>query len=777
MKRIAFIGLSVLISVFAFSSRASVPVSGKILEKSTKEPLEYANIILLSLPDSSFVAGAVSGEEGVFLFEKVNSGTYLLKVSYVGFENHLLAFDVATEAIVLKDIEMIESNTLQEVVVTSRTAPFKASTNGGIVANVSTTLLSSVGTAHDVLQRIPGIISENGKITVFGRGAPIVYLNNRKVRDLSELERLESSEISTVELITNPGAKYDAEGKAILLIKTKNRVNGFATQLTERIRQGKHLGDNENLSLSYTKDRLNVFATYYHNYNKQHNTETDRLILKNNDEEWIHGTYLPDSWFSNNTQQVSTGFDYSVNKKHALGAQYQYYRRIHHEDVPISTTTDFNNAPYETSAAQSYSDSKNHQHLLNAFYNADFSEFFSSRLDFDYLKHHDYSEQQSDEEINSTDSRNVVIYNQTDYNLYAGKLTNSWKTDVGLLEFGGEYNTIKGNGYVHSSGYTDNSDFTNTENKVAGFVSYSRNIAAVNLVTGLRYEYTSEHFTQGNDNKPFIERHYSDWYPNITISGRLKNMDLSLAFNKRTQRPSFSQLNGNVVYLNRFVFQKGNPYLSKENIYNINFQAILKPFLFSLDYTHSKSPIIATLREQENSTNAILSTYENFPKNQTISAILSFNHTIGFWQPNYTIGYIKPLFKAIYDGQELSFDRPFGIFNAYNDFTLPAGFVLSLNFRYRSPAMQYFMEGKESKQLDMVIRKSFFNNSLRFNLSVFDIFDWNEERANIKFNNLYWETNKKYETRYATLSITYLFNNYRKKYRGNNAAKEDLDRF
>lgn len=107
---------------------------------------------------------------------------------------------------------MNESNVLSEVVITSKIPPFQSGINGGIVANVSTTLLSTVGTAKDVLQRMPGITTDN-KLTVFGKGTPIVYINSRKVQDMLELERLESSEISTVELITNPSAKYDAEGR------------------------------------------------------------------------------------------------------------------------------------------------------------------------------------------------------------------------------------------------------------------------------------------------------------------------------------------------------------------------------------------------------------------------------------------------------------------------------------------------------------------------------------------------------------------------------------
>jgi hypothetical protein len=763
-------------TMLVFTAKAAVPISGRIVEEATNNPLAYTNIVLLSLPDTSFVAGTVSGEDGIFRFDNVNSGNYVLKISYIGFENQLVSMNVLTTPVDLGDIQLKESNLLNEVVVTSKTPPFQRGNNGGIIANVSTTLLSTVGTANDVLQRIPGVAVDNGNLTVFGKGAPIVYLNNRKVHDNQELERLESSEISTIELITNPGAKYDAEGRAVLLIKTKTKVNGFSAQLTERLRQGNYLGDNENTSLSYTKDKLNLFATYYHNYNKRKTTEDHYFTLKNADGVWLHNTFLP-YHYSNESQQFSTGFDFSVSDKHAIGGQYQFYTSDYKDNTPIHTTTHLNDTPYETSQSQSNKIGNDYQHLVNAFYTGDFNEYFSLRFDFDYLKNHDDKAQHSDETINAVETNTVDIFNQTDYDLYAGKLTNSYKSDMGLFEFGGEYNHIAGKGFVRSNGYTNNSEFTNMEQKAAGFVNYSHKLLAIDVEAGLRYEFTSEQFTEGSNKTPIIDRTYSDLYPNISLSTNIKNVDLDLEFNKRTQRPSFNQLNGNVIYVNRFVFQKGNPFLNKSNIYDVNLQASLKPFYFNLGYYYAKNPVLAFFTEQENNANALLSTYANFPKMQALNATLNFNHKIAFWQPNYTTGIERPFFSAMYDGQEIVYNKVDYFFRAYNDFTLPLGFVLSCNFRYQSEQQQAFFESKGYQQFDAGLQKSFFDNTFRLNLMVYDIFDSVNETIHIQLNNLNWTANKKYETRYATLSITYLFNNYKKKYRGGSAAGDDINRF
>jgi hypothetical protein len=763
--------------IFVSAVNAAAPVSGRIIEDATGTHLEYANVLLLSLPDSAFASGTVSDENGLFQLADTGSGKYVLKISYIGLETRTVLCEVSTNPVDVGDIRLKESNVLDEIIITSKQNPFRPGNNGGIVANVAATLLSTVGTASDVLQRMPGVTADNGKITVFGKGVPVVYINSRRVRDMSELERMESSEIYTVELITNPGARYDAEGRAVLLIKTKSKTDGFSAQVTERLRKGKYLGDYENINISYTHNELNLFAAYVHNHSKQEVAEDHSYTLKNTDGVWQHRTFLPYR-YSDIPQQVSTGFDYSLNDRHAIGGQYQFYTGKYDDTTPIHATTHLNGILHEISHSDSYTKDNDVQHLMNIFYNGDFSERYSFRFDFDYLKNKNDKKQYTEETISSaTEPREINVCNQTDYDLYAGKLTGSWKSDIGLVEFGGEYNNIAGNGYMYSNGYADDNEFTNAEQKAAGFVSYSHKIVGINVAGGLRYEFTSEQFTEGAAKQVIIDRTYSDIYPNISVSGTVKNVDLSLAFNKRAQRPSFSQLNGNVVYVNRFVFQKGNPYLNKSNIYDVNLQATMKPFYLDIGYAYIKNPILISFMEQKSNANAILSTYANFPRYETLHATLNWSTQIKFWQPNYTAGAEQPFFTAIYDRQGVAYDKISYFFRAYNDFTLPLEFILSCNFHYQSDRQEAFIESENCRMVDMGVRKSFFKNTLHLNLTVYDIFDWVKDKNYMRLNNLQWNADKKYETRHATLSVTYLFNNYRKKYRGNSAAQDDIDRF
>lgn len=731
MKSIAIILLSFIIN---YNILYASDLSGFVKDSITHHPVEFANVILLSSADSSFMAGTYTKADGFFSFDKLDKDTYILKISYLGYEEYIRDVFLPQEPndTVIIELSRLTEN-LNEVVVTSKVLPFQMN-NNNLIANVSTTLLNSVGTASDVLQRIPGIRMEDDKIMVFGKGEPVVYLNNRKMRDNQELEKLESAEISTVELIINPPAKYDAEGRAVLLIKTKKNQDGFSAHLVERIRQGNHTGDNENASVSYTKDNLTLFASFYRQYGKITVNENHHIIL-HSDRQWEHNINEPAYLYSNNSRQISAGFDRTLNKRHAIGGQYLFYTLKQVSPSQTNSITYLDNAPYDESFQETFLNEDRYQYSLNAFYKGDFNERFSLRFDFDYLKTHN-SRTQFTKDISGLENRTVNTFSQTGYDLYAGKLINSYRTDAGLLEFGGEYGYIAGNGFMlNPEKYTGDNIYSNREQKAAFFISYSHKFADIQFDAGLRYEHTQEKFTEDSVKTPVIDRQYGDVYPSLSISQKIGNADLSIALNKRTRRPTFSQLNGNTFYVNRFVFQKGNPYLKKTDIYDINCKVIFKNFYWNAGYTYEKDPVTFYYQKQDAVSNGILSTFANFSRYREFNSTLNFNSKIAFWQPNYTLGIRKPFFSANYNSRELTYNQPDCFFRAYNDFILPKSFVLSCNFKYQSDYNYYYIKSQSQQRLDLGLRKSLFDNRMRLNLEFYDIFNREKEQRFIQLNN------------------------------------------
>ena len=190
----------------------------------------YANVVLLSLPDSAFVTGTVSGEDGTFTLAASPSGEGVLKFSCLGYATRLLPLSGFSGEIVLQEDHIL----LHDVEVVAE-RPVYRQKDGALVTRVEGTVLSEYHRMDDLLATLPGMApTASGDLEVFGLGTPIVYINNRKAQ-ADELKQLTPKDIRSVELLTNPGARYDADGKAVLKVSTvTNRNRGRGIRITKR---------------------------------------------------------------------------------------------------------------------------------------------------------------------------------------------------------------------------------------------------------------------------------------------------------------------------------------------------------------------------------------------------------------------------------------------------------------------------------------------------------------------------------------------------------------
>ena len=771
MNRFKLLVILFLGVIFTIQGQNNLTLKGKIIDEKN-EPIEFANIVILSEIDSTFIKGTISNNEGLFKIADIKNGNYIIKVSFIGYTDTYKNISINHSIDAVKLCLPASENLLGEVVVTNKIAPFKME-GGNIIANVGTSLLSSVGNANDVLQRIPGIIMEDNKINVLGKGNPIIYINNKKLNSYQELESLESLNIATVELITNPGAKYDAEGRAVLIIKTKKKQKGLSILLSERMTIGTRLGDTENINIAYSHDKMNFFTTYYHNNQNTKITGTDYYYVKSKDT-WEHTIDNPHrySYYENS---ITLGLDIELNEKNIIGGQYDFYSLHSNNDLKAKGITYLNDALNDEISSKSTVKEKPNQHLVNLFYDGKFNEKLNLHFDFDYLNNKTKRDQHT-HEISQTEDKNVNILSKSNFELLAGKVTSTYKKGKGNFNFGAEYNNIKGDGFlINNEGYTKNNIYTNNEKKAAAFISYETSYKNYRFNVGLRYEYTQEKSTEDSIQTEKYNRKYNIFYPSLSISKAINDIQFSLMFNRRVRRPSFTELNDNTFYVNKFVLQKGNPFLKKVDIFDFNLIGKYKMFSLNLGYSHQDNPI-AYSSELDKDFEKIYLTVANYSKYDEITSVLNFNHSISFWNSNYTISVRKPYFTATYLDEKIDYNKIDYSFVAYNDFILPNDFTLSLNFRYRSNYNYYLIKVRNYKRFDVGIRKSLLNKSLRLNLEMRDIFDCVKEKNSVKVNDILFNQQKKRETQYITFSISYQFNNYKKVYRGKNAAGSDINR-
>ena len=202
-------------------SMVAQTVTGRVVDGDGR-PLPYANVVAMSLPDSAFVAGVMTRDDGTFTLDAKGAGR-LLRFSSVGYKTVF--------ADVKGDIGTVRLDALAQVlgeVVVKSDLPKTRLKGEGMVTGVGGTILEHAGTMERLLDRIPNVSARNGEIEVFGRGKPEMYINGRKVRDKSELDRLNPDNIQDVEVITNPGARYDASVTSVIRIRTKKAVGAIS---------------------------------------------------------------------------------------------------------------------------------------------------------------------------------------------------------------------------------------------------------------------------------------------------------------------------------------------------------------------------------------------------------------------------------------------------------------------------------------------------------------------------------------------------------------------
>lgn len=750
-------------------------LTGKITDENN-QPVAYANVVLLSLPDSTFLQGTISDEQGLFSLPATDSKSKVIQISCIGYKKlscpctngALGTFSLPGDAVILN-----------ETVITARRPVYRMKGNS-LTTTVQNTLLSTLGTGNEVLKRIPGIRMDNDKnVEVFGKGAPLVYINGRLVRDNSELDQLNSNDIEKIELITNPGAEYDAEVKAVLRIKTVKSTGegpgGFGRASINYASAAMHT---EMVNLNYRKGNWDIFGQLMSadSYVKQY--EDIELEVKGSDH-----------WYLNNPTQaegkhirgiaVQGGINYTINEHHALGANYQLQHFPY--SGTIKATQDFevmrNNNAYDRIHADFSMKKRKTVHKVNFYYSGKINEKLSIDFNADYLSGKNSDKNANYEMSKKQENRQVNSLGKADYDLYAGKLVFSYPLGKARLNFGTEANhTNHHDVYRNKQEIVPSNENETRETKFAGFVAYQVTLGNLSLDAGLRYEHTSFNYYE-NDRKQSDQcRTYNNVYPNLLLSLPYKNSHHSLSYTVKTMRPRYDQLNGNVQYSNRYMYKQGNPLLRPETQHDITYQYGYRFVNLSVSYQYIKN-YISSVRELYADDGSISITRDlNSEKNQKLNLMLSVSPEIGWWHPSFNIYFTQQFFKAEFQQRMMSFNNPVISFTLNNDFTLPGGFVFSLAGDYRTAGSEGPVQTLSSGTMNVGLRKSWLDGRLQINVDGSDLLD-TYRRGGIRYSpsskHIYIDT---FNSRSVSLSILYRFNASRSKYKGTGAANDEIKR-
>ena len=670
------------------------------------------------------------------------------------------------------------SKELGEVVVKAHLPQYKK-THEGLLTNVAGTVLSKMGTADDVLKHVPSIVKKKDGYEVVGKGTPIIYINGRKMQDISELDNIKSSDIKSVEVIQNPGATYDASVNAVIKIKTiKKKGEGFGFDTRSVYWYNKHDNTIQQVNMNYRHNGLNLFATY--------KFSDATWMQKATYEQTVHVDTL---WQQHNNNEVTgriesnrliSGFTYDFNANHSIGARYTltspgYSRSKDFFDSQVTADGKF----YDYIKTDGLTvDKDNPSHQLNAYYNGTLGKTtidLNTDLYFSTNRAYAYSDEQSQEH----DSRNVNSKNRVSNKMVATKLVIISPLLEGNLSYGAEYiHTRRNDDYeVNRTDLLTNSYSKLEEQTASPFIQYARLTPIGNITAGLRYEYVRFKYYDAGIYQPEQSRSFRNLFPTISYGAKIGKVMAQLSYSVKTSRPSYSQLSNNVSYMNRFTRQTGNPYLDNETNHRVELSGVWKFIQFMVNYKDSRNAIIYWAEQIPGNEAITMISRKNVKSLKSMTAYISAAPKIGIWAPQINLGMQKPWFTLHTDVASYRLNRPIFMGNFNNAFSLPCGITLNVDYRYQSKGntMNVYL-AKEQHVLDVSISKSFLKDALTLEIKGNDLLYkcWDADLLyNQKMELL--QVSKR-GTRDLQLTLRYKFNTTRSKYKGTGAGNAELNR-
>lgn len=794
MKKYA--GLLVLLFSFVFTSaslanKETGKISGKVISHDS-QPLSFANVLLYAVADSSLVKAEYTSEDGSFELQNIAAGKYWLNISFVGLPDYnSVVFEITTgQSLDMADIKMqAKSVELAEVTVTAK-KPLVEVHPDKTVFNVEGSINATGNNALDLLRKSPGVVVDNNdNIIMAGKGAARIYIDGKPTQlttqDLAAfLKTVQSSDIATIEIISNPSAKWDAEGNAGII--------------NIRMKKDKRLGSNGNVNLGYGVGmRENYEAGFSGNFrNKRMNTFGSYNF---NDGEWLeimhfyreqNGAMLDQNgrndnhWQSNN---FKLGNDFFINDKNTFGFLVNGYESKYDDDSHIRTPISAigANQPDSTLIAETQTDGKRRNYNFNLNYRFDDSKGKVWNFDGDYgffknendqLQPNRYYVGDGSEGSQLLQERNYHTVSPTKIDIYTLKIDHERPLLKGQLGAGVKLSYVKTDNDFNFYNVVEGEDevdidrtnfYTYTENVNAAYMSYNRQFGKWGMQLGLRGEQT---ISEGDltalkpVNDQNVKRDYFNLFPSggVTYTMNEKH-SFQLNYSRRLDRPSYQDLNPFEYRLDELTFQKGNPFLKPQ--YSNSFQishTFMQMMTTSLSHNRTTDLIERIVDVDEQNSTASFITWRNIAEQDNTSLNIGSPVPIAKWWNGYVNlnGYRTHNAADFGDGKVV--DVTVYAFNGYmqHTFNLPFDMSAEISGWYSSPSVwggTFKME--EMWGLDAGIQKRLLKGKANLKLSVNDIFYSQKWNGTSNFGALHMTVNGRGDSRRFRVNFSYNFGN------------------
>ncbi|MEM9685904.1 MAG: outer membrane beta-barrel family protein [Bacteroidota bacterium] len=770
-----------------FSWAQDYTVSGKVVSKEGI-PIPYADVVLQD-KDAVVVKWAVTDDTGKYTIENVKSASYGLKVSIFGYTTKTIEINVTTD--ISEQLVTLEEETvaLDEVVVKK---PRIERRPDGLVFNIQNTTLSN-GTTWNALTKTPYLFATGDKILVGGKDTPLIFINDRRVYlSASELKQLlentPANMVKSVEVILNPSAKYDADGKAIInVVMNKNLSIGYNGNISAAYEQGVYPKYRLGTSHFYKKDAINMYARYTFNRRKTYALFRNRV-------DFFDGAVASGNWRSETEDDMTryshdfnTNIDYTISDKHTLGfsgiASF------------IPNKIEFTGSETQAIDSSFYSVNQGKYTRDNIVLSLDYTYDIGKGKELTANVHHtNYRYNRSQEVVtdyfntadNSLIRNNRFTSSQDQYvKISTAQADYTASGEKGIFEAGAKWAYITfDNRILQENVEGDNMEtfdnFLYDETNLAAYMSYDKSWDSWGIKLGLRAENTSIKGVSTSEDQTNTQDYFK-LFPTVQLNHKPSdNHNFTFSYAKRISRPPFGTLNPFRLFLNDNTYVTGNPNLLPTIQHRFNFTYNLKRALtFNLYFHQSIDPIIQELPYIDNEDNKVIYRNDNLDETTEYGMSVQWSKTLNSW---WEISIYSSLFNvrsAFFapDSNEIFDVTSWTTFHRVdNYFTLSKTFTGDIGFRYNNRyAYGNYIMGEQSN-LYIGLQKTLWNKRATLSLYVNDIFNKLAFTTETRYLDQYMFEYSDFEYRTFEINFTYKFGNYRLRTNRKGISKEERDR-
>lgn len=791
--------ISILFLMLSSISFAQITIKAQVVDQDQK-PISFANVVMLDAKTKSIYKGEITDENGTFTITNIAPGTYNLRVTFMGYKDYTQTIELTSSRTLEKIVLLEDAEALDEIHIKAKKPTVKRKIDR-LVFNVENTTLS-IGNAWDVLKKTPGVLVNNERLTIRNSANILILINDKRVYlSASELKNLlegtSAQEITSVEVITNPPAKYEAAGDAILNIKMKkNLVTGYKGMIGGNFTQARYAKESVTTSHYFKNKAVNLYGSYTHTRGRYNRLEEE--LIDFNNASTFRSFLNRNSW--SRTHNVRLNSEFYLDKKSSLTIGTQLYYR---PNWKARNRTDSEVLNPDTSLASTFMTNSNANDFIKDLgIDIDYELKFNDKEKMQVSMHYTTYDGNGDQRVetnyfdlqNMNTGNNIFSTNRDqETTIYSGQLdyektiSEDAKFEAGFkyayvksLSDLKHFNVVNGQDVID---ITKTNAFSYKEANVAGYVSYQTSFKKWSFKGGLRGEFTdltgrsiTVNQTNKNDYFKLFPTLYIQYSPN-------ENHEFGVTYGKRISRPEYSSLNPFRFYFSDYSFFEGNPMLRPAISHNFELQyTLFKSYNISMYYGRQVD-YITEVNYQNNVDNSLRFSTVNVPSKKGFGLNLSTNFTLNDRWSFYTEQSVfndENSIVAQENNNQLVMNNLWGYYGYYSmsyQFLKDKSLSAELNFFMVTKGIQGSLQIEGNEDLSLGISKKIFKKKGSLSLRFSDILRSQIVRITTNYldQNNYFIDNR--ETQYVRIGFKYNFGNQsleKKKAKAKSSEKDRL---